>query len=80
MRCKLTIIGSDNGLSPGWRQALIWTIAGILLIALLGRNLSEILNRILTADVLAPNGARPFTAKESVDQKVRDDVFELIST
>ena len=21
---KLTIIGSDNGLSPGWRQAIIW--------------------------------------------------------
>ena len=29
---KLTIIGSDNGLSPGRRQAIIWTSAGILLI------------------------------------------------
>ena len=29
---KLTTIGSDNGLSPGQRQAIIWTIAGILLI------------------------------------------------
>ena len=28
----LTIIGSDNGLSPGRRQAIIWTNAGILLI------------------------------------------------
>ena len=28
---KLTIIGSDNGLSPGRRQAIIWTNAGILL-------------------------------------------------
>ena len=27
-----TNIGSDNGLSPGWRQAIIWTNAGILLI------------------------------------------------
>ena len=27
---KLTIIGSDNGLSPGWRQAIIWTNAEIL--------------------------------------------------
>ena len=27
---KLTIIGSDNGLSPGRRQAIIWTNAGIL--------------------------------------------------
>ena len=29
---KLTIIGSDNGLSPGRRQAIIWTNAGILFI------------------------------------------------
>ena len=39
----LTIIGSDNGLSPGRRQAIIWTNAGILLIAPLGTNFSEIL-------------------------------------
>ena len=43
---KLTIIGSDNGLSPGQRQALIWTIAGILLIRTLETNLSEILSEI----------------------------------
>ena len=29
---NLTIIGSDNGLSPGWRQAITWTNVGILLI------------------------------------------------
>ena len=29
---KVTIIGSDNGLSPGRRQAIIWTNVGILLI------------------------------------------------
>ena len=29
---NLAIIGSDNGLSPGRRQAIIWTNAGILLI------------------------------------------------
>ena len=40
---KLTIIGSDNGLSPGRRQAIIWTNAGILLIRPLGTNFSEIL-------------------------------------
>ena len=39
---KLAIIGSDNGLSPGRRQAIIWTNAGILLIGTLGTNLSEI--------------------------------------
>ena len=37
----LTIIGSDNGLSPGRRQAIIWTTAGILLIGPLGTNFSE---------------------------------------
>ena len=40
---KLTIIGSDNGLSPGRRQAIIWTNAGILLIRHLATNVSEIL-------------------------------------
>ena len=39
---KLTIIDSDNGLSPGRRQAIIWTNAGILLIWPLGTNFSEI--------------------------------------
>ena len=41
---KLTIIGSDNGLSPGRRQAIIRTNAGILLIGTLGTNFSEILS------------------------------------
>ena len=45
---KLTIIGSDNGLAPDRRQAIIWINAGILLIGPLGINLSEILNDILT--------------------------------
>ena len=45
---KLSIISSDNGLSPGWRQAIIWTKAGILWIGLLGTNISEILIGIQT--------------------------------
>ena len=45
---KLTIIGSDSGLAPGWRQAIIWTSAGILLIGPLGTNFSEILIGIQT--------------------------------
>ena len=45
---KLTIIGSDNGLSPDRHQAIIWTNAGILLIGPLGTNFSEILIEILT--------------------------------
>ena len=39
---KLTIIVSDNGLSPGRRQAIIWNNAGLLLIEPLGTNFSEI--------------------------------------
>ena len=39
---KLTIIGSDNGLSPGRHQAIIWTNAVMLLIERpLGTNFSE---------------------------------------
>ena len=45
---KLTIIALDNGLSPGRRQAIIWTSAGILLIGPLGTNFSEILIEIIT--------------------------------
>ena len=45
---KLTTIGSDNGLSPGRRQAIIWTNAGILLIWPLGTNVSEIAIEITT--------------------------------
>ena len=45
---KLTINGSDNGLSPGRRQAIIWTNYGILLIRPLGTQFSEILIGIQT--------------------------------
>ena len=45
---KLTIIGPDNGLSPGRHQAIIGINAGILLIRPLGTNFSEILIGIQT--------------------------------
>ena len=45
---NLIIIGWDNGSSPGWRQAIIWTNAGILLIGPLGTSFREILNGIQT--------------------------------
>ena len=35
--------GSENGLSPIWRQTIIWTSAGMLSIGLLGTKFSEIL-------------------------------------
>ena len=40
---EFTTIGSDNGLSPGQRQAIIQTNAGILSIWPLGTYFSEIL-------------------------------------
>ena len=45
MFCKLTIIGSDNGLSPRRHQAIIWTNAGILLIWTLRNKLQRNINR-----------------------------------
>ena len=48
MLSKLTIIGSDNDLSPSRRQAIIWTNTGILLIGRLGTIFSEILIEIRT--------------------------------
>ena len=43
---KLTIIGSDDGLLPSRRQAIIQTNGRILLIRNLGTNFSEILSKI----------------------------------
>ena len=43
---KLTIIGSDNCLAPGRRQAIIWTNTGIFFIRPLGTNFSEMLIEI----------------------------------
>ena len=43
---KLSIIGSDNGLSPGRRQAIVETNAERLLIGPLETNFSEILIEI----------------------------------
>ena len=45
---KLTIIGSDNGLSPGRRQAITWTNVGILLIGPPRTNFNEMLIEIHT--------------------------------
>ena len=44
----LTIIGSDNGLSPGPHQAILWTNVRILLTGPLGTNFNEILIGIHT--------------------------------
>ena len=44
----LTVIDSDNGLSPGRRQAITWSNAGILLIRPLATHFSEMLIEIHT--------------------------------
>ena len=54
---KLTIIASDNGLSPGQHQAIIWTNAGILLIGPLGTKLNEILIQIRNSYIFIQENA-----------------------
>ena len=49
---KLIIIGSNNGLSPGWGQAIIWTSAGLLSIGPLGTNFSYILIKLQNFSVM----------------------------
>ena len=44
-------MGSDNGFSPGQRQAIIWTNAEILSVGPLGTNFSEILAKIITFSI-----------------------------
>ena len=71
---KLSIIGSDNGLSPGRRQAIIWTNARILLIVPLGINFSEILITIYIFSVkklplkMSSGNRRPFCLGLSVNK------------
>ena len=45
---KLIMIGSDNGLSLGRRQAIIWTNDGILLIRTFRTHFSELVSEIHT--------------------------------
>ena len=48
---KLTVIGSDNGLSPDQSQAIIWTNAGTVLIGPLGINFSRIVIKHYTFSI-----------------------------
>ena len=71
---KLIIIGShhcsDNGWSPGWRQAIIWTNAGLLSIWALGTNPIEILIKCIYLHSrkkqkhlkMSPGNRRPFVS------------------
>ena len=90
---NLTIIGSDNGLSPGRRQAIIWTSAGISFIGpFIGTNFSEILIKILTFSFkkmrlkLSSGKRRPFCLGLNVDkcrllysQSIKGHIIDLVS-
>ena len=52
---NFTIIESKNGLSPGSRQAFIWSSVGILLIGSIGVKFCEIL--IETLNITIQNNA-----------------------
>ena len=74
---KLTTIGSDNGLSPGRRQAIIWTNAGILLIGTLGTNFTEILSEIHAFSFKKIHLKMSMAANLSRPQYVKQVLFNL---
>ena len=65
---KLNIIGSDNGLSPGWRQAIIFTSAGLLLIQNAGTNFRKILIEIHT-----------FSSRENAFENIVYEIAAILS-
>ena len=66
--CNLTLIGSDNGLSPGRHHAIIWTNADILLIGPLVTNFSEILIEIL-----------PYSLKQNAFESIVCETVAILS-
>ena len=70
---KLTIIGSDNGLWPGRRRAIIWTNAWILIIRALGTNSSEIPSEIFIQGNAFENVVCQMTARLSGHQWVKEE-------
>ena len=75
---KLTIISSDNGLSPGWHQAIIWTNAGIWLIRTSWTNFSEILSEIHTFSFKQINAFENFVFEMAAICYVEIYVFKNI--
>ena len=76
---NLTVIGSDNILSPGRHQGITWTNAGILLISSLATNFSQVLIEIHTFSFekmhlkMSSGKWRPFCLGRNV-LKQKDDV------
>ena len=82
---KLIIIASDDGLSPGRRQAIIWNNAEILSIGIFGTKFSEILIEILIFSFkkmrLKVSSAkwRPFCRGLNVLKHVNSDICKIIT-
>ena len=71
-----TNIGSDNGLSPGRRQAIIWTNARILLIG------PQCVNKLLTTqctDVLKPHTLQGIMILGNFSRSLRLFLLKLIN-
>ena len=67
---KLTIIGSDNGLSPGRRQAIIWTNDGILLIRTLENVVCERASIYSRPQWVKSTGAHSLNELQRPDYKI----------
>ena len=80
---QLNIIGSDNGLSPDRRQAIIRNNDGILLFRPLGRNFSEILIEIYTFSLkkiyfeMSTGKCRPFCLGLNVLNKTKHECYSF---
>ena len=74
---KLTIIDSDNGLSPGRFQTIIWTDARILLIRPLATNVNEILIEIFIQENALENCVWKMTTILFLPQRVKADYHLL---
>ena len=84
---KLTITGSDRGLWPDQRQAIIWNNAGLLLIGPFGTNLNKILIEIHICSfkkfkkihLNMPSGkSRPFCLGLNVLSVVEDNIHVYV--
>ena len=73
---NITIICSNNGLAPGWRQGIIWSNAGILLTGPFATNINDILGEILTFSftkrrlIVSSEIWRPFCLDPNVFMKI----------
>ena len=77
---KLTIIGSDNDLSPGRHQAIIWINIGILLIGPLGTNSVKYKSNFFFQEKAFENVVRKLGAILSRPQCVNVEILQFTCT